>query len=191
MALFPSVDYQTPFVVSLRYKTLVTAFDELGREQRKRKWIYPRRDITIRFRNIKFADMKTLWQFYMARSGPYEAFNIFLPYSDVYTGEFVGEGDGSTTIFNLPAKTSSSYTVYVEGSEMTEDVDYTFSALGGTDGADKITFTSAPTNGFIVTYDFTGYLKVHCRFNDDLFDMEQLYQAIANMGVRLRGLLNA
>lgn len=194
MSAFPaltSVPYVNPLEHSIEFKTLVTQYDELGAEQRKQKWIYPRRNIKLAYKYLTFTEVSTLWEFYLACKGSYEAFNFFFPYSESYVGEYVGTGDGSTVIFNLPAKTSSAYKVYIDSVEQTETTNYTFGSATGADGADKVEFTVAPTDGARITYDFTGYLKVHCRFDDDKMDMETMYARLTSSGLKLKGLLNA
>jgi len=188
---FLSVPYSTSENIRLLTKTLFSEFDDVGEEQRKQKWLYPRRNVTLQYKGKSKADARTVWQFYLSRNGPFEAFNFFSCRSDTYEGEYAAVGDGSTTIFNLPAKNSSNYTVYKNGIEQSGGgVDYTFSAGGGTDGADKITFVGAPDAGDKITYDFTGNLKVRCVFAEDYQDYETFYDRFVNLGIVLRGLLN-
>lgn len=195
MAKFPelsSIAPDEPEKTQLRWKTLISSFDDLGYETRKQKWLYPRRTITLQYTGHSKADGLTLWQFYLDRKGAYEAFNYFLGYSNTYEGEYVGTGDGSTVIFNLPAKNSSAYTVYKNGvGQSGGGVDYTFAAGGGTDGADKITFVAAPAAGDRITYDFTGNLKIRCRFAEDNLDYDTFWDRAVNMGIVLEGLLNS
>jgi hypothetical protein len=195
MAAFPdysSIGWINPLIVEVvGNKVLVSNFDELGQEQRKLKWLYPRRNITLSYRFLTRANARTIWQFYLSRSGIYEAFNFFLNYSDTYEGEYVGSGDGSTTVFNLPSKGASSYSIYLDSNLQTEGTDYTFTQNGGVDGADKVTFATAPTSGQRITYDFTGYLKIRCRFAENILTLEQMYNKLVSIGVKLKGLLNA
>jgi len=198
MALFPemsSVEYARPLKVEIQHKTLVSTFDDLGVEKRKQKWLYPKRTVTLGFNHITKAKMQIVFAFYIARSGSYEAFNFFMPTLNAnpytYVGEYVGTGDGSTTVFNLPCRTSSGRTLYLDAAAQSDGgVDYTFAALGGADGADKVTFTAAPDSGARITLDFTGYLKIHCRFADDNLGWEELYDQLANSQLKLQGLLN-
>jgi len=183
---------KNPISQGLRTKTLFSEFEDLGEEKRRQKKLFPTRDFSIGYEWISKEEARTLWEFYKARAGAYEAFNFFHPWSDTYDGEYVGTGDGSTTVFNLPAENSSDYTVYVDGVEQTGGGDdYTFSAGGGTDGADKITFTSAPAAGKRITYDFTGNLKIRGRFMEDKLDWDTFYDRLTNMGLKIKGLLNA
>ena len=194
MSAFPSlasVPYINPLRHTIEWKTIISQYDDLGAEQRKQKWLYPRRNLKLTYAYLTFTEVSTLWEFYLARKGSYEAFNFFFPFSETYVGEYVGTGDGSTVIFNLPAKTSTHYKVYIDSVAQTESTNYTFGSGTGADGEDKVKFTAAPTDGARITYDFTGYLKVRCRFEDDKMDMETFYARLTGTGLKLKGLLNA
>jgi len=195
MALFPAystVEYGNPVVEEMQFKTLFSNFDDLGEERRKRKWLYPKRLITLQYNNITKANGRTLFNFYIARSGAYDAFTFFKYELETYTGEYVGTGDGSTVVFNLPAKTSATYTLYVDDVEQTAGgTDWTFGALGGADGCDKATFEAAPASGTRITYDFTGYLKIRCRFKEDNMSFETFMNTYRTVGIKLQGLLNS
>lgn len=191
MAVFPKTSkLATPIIQKPRTKTIISKFGREGKEQRKSQWNFARRDLVLQFRNISKSDAREIWQFYLDRDGQYEAFLLFYPYTNTYEKVYVGTGDGSTTVFNLPCKQSSARTLYVNMVAQSEGSDYTFSALGGTDGADKITFTTAPTNGYYILLDFTGYLKIVCRFTNDTLDFETLYDVLVNFSIQLTGLLN-
>lgn len=197
MARFPEVTdvaFASPFKQIINFKTLISTFDGLGKEKRRQKWLFPKRDLVVQYENITKEDAETLWQFYLERKGSYESFNFFVPepkgeYSS-YVSEYVGTGDGSTTTFNLPCKTSSNRTVYVGDATMTEGTDYTFTATGGTDGADIIHFSTAPASGEHITIDFTGILKVRVRFAEDYMDFDTFYDAAITTGLKFKGVLN-
>jgi len=195
VAAFPSIVPGYPIIERVRWKTIISSFDELGEEQRKQKWLYPRRDIVLKYPGLTISQAQTLWDFYVARKGSYEAFNLFYDSigksAETYTGEYVGTGDGSTTVFNLPSKNAASRTLYVDGVAQTEGTNWTFTSGGGTDGADKCEFTSAPSSGQRITFDFTGYLKVRCRFAKDIAEFEHFIYSAKRIGLELRGLLNA
>jgi hypothetical protein len=205
MSIYPStIPYTSPLTVSLRTKTLVSSFDELGAEQRKQKWLYPKREIRLTYPAIEKSEAAVLWKFHMSRGGPYESFSFFESTGsgtasnyNAYVKEYVATGDSTTMVFPLPAKASSaSHTVLVSDTIISSSR-YTFAAAGGPDGEDKITFKSTATGGLRarsserITYSFTGRLKVKCRFADDVQDFDSFYDRIATMGVKLKGLLNA
>jgi len=192
MAEFPLMSRAIhPLVEQIQFKTLVSRFDDLGEETRKKKWLYPRRRISLAFKGLSLADAKTLWAFYIARGGSFEAFNWFHLFSNTYVGEYVGTGDGSTTNFNLPSKDASSRKLYIDGEEQTEGVNWTFTAEGGADSADLCELTTAAASGQRITFDFTGYLKVRCRFDEDYADFRIFVRTLTEAGIKLQGLLNA
>ena len=201
MAKFPEVGtigMISPIKQEIRFKTLSAQFGTQGNPQRKQKWLYPRRDLTVEYNFITKSQANTLWAFYIARKGSYELFNFFLPepeqdYFD-YTSEYIGTSDGVEDTYNLPCKTSSGRSIYSNTSLLTENVDYNFTAEGGVDGADQIDFTdsamSPPASGQILTISFTGILKVCCRFKEDNFDFDTFYDRLVSTGIKLEGFLN-
>jgi len=189
MASYPalaSVPQHEPYEEEMEWKTLISNFDDLGEEQRKQKWLYPKRTITVKHKYVTKTQAATIWQFYQARAGSYEAFNYFVPNADSYVREYIGTGNSSSTSFNLPACEMTSYTVYVDGSSIAA----TIATGAGADGADLIKFDTAPTSGERLTITFAGRLKVHARFADDKLSFEQLYNQMVTTGVKLKGLLN-
>lgn len=193
MAAFPtfvSVPCEASIRHRMHFRVLESEFDN-DVESRKLKSLYPRRDLTISYDQLTLAQARTLWQFYQARHGRFEAFSFFYPDSDTYAGEYVGTGDGSTLVFNLPSMLASSYTVYIDSIAQTAGSNYTFTSQGGADGADKVEFTTAPSIGQRITFSFTGYLKVRSRFAESYLDFEIFYNRLVTMGVGLKGFLNA
>lgn len=194
MAVFPDISSSIPALEplneSLQYKTRISQFDDLGEEKRRKKWLYPKRSFKVSYKGISISDAQTLWEFFIARSGAYESFSFFYPFSRTYSGEYVGTGDDSTTVFNLPSKQATSRTIYLDGVSQSEGTDWTFSSEGGADGADKATFAAAVSLGERITFDFTGYLKVRARFLDDVFDFNTFYNLISESGLTIQGLLN-
>ena len=178
MALYPaisSVPY-TDISGSSDQKVLITNFEGLGKESRKRKWLYPKRSIGLNYNNISDSELQTLLQFERDRDGQYQAFNWIAYFEEIYIGEYVGTGDDETVLWNLPCKEGSDITVYVDGSEYEEGSDSTGADLkdfvitesSGADGLDSITFTTAVSAGYRIIIDFTGRLGVRCRFNENI-----------------------
>ncbi|MCK5139501.1 MAG: DUF2460 domain-containing protein, partial [Thermodesulfovibrionia bacterium] len=174
MTTFPeiaSVPFGNPVEEEIQFRTLTTKFAGLGEEQRKQKWLYPRRLVTLRYSFISKTEAQTFFQFYINRGGSYNTFKFFYP--DVkstpfsYVDEYVGTGDGSETVFNLPAKDSGNYTLNLDGVSQSDPSDYSFGAGGGSDGEDKVTFVAAPDAGGRITFSFTGRLKIVGKFRDD------------------------
>jgi len=194
MALFPSyqdINYGVTVSDGILFKTLFSNYDDLGEERRKRKWLFPKRTITLQYEYLSLTDARTIFQFYIDRSGAYEAFTFFKYEVETFEGEYIGTGDGSTVLYNLPCRYSSARTVYVNSIAQTEGSDYTYSALGGTDGCDEITFNSAPTSGYRIIIDFSGKLKIRCRFKEDSMSFDTFNNRLRTFGVELQGLLNS
>ena len=207
MAVYPSsIGYLNPVKIDVRYKTIISQFDEEGEENRKQKWLYPKRDVTLGYQAISKSEGETLWEFYcQTGKGAYGSFSWFegvglgsAAYNS-YSSEYVGTGDSTTLIFNLPSKNSSgaSHDVNINASVVSTS-NYTMSFGGGGDGEDKITFVGSSTGGLgppassdKITCDFTGRLKIRCRFADDIFSFENFFDRLINTGVKLKGLLNS
>jgi hypothetical protein len=141
MANFPSTPTPSYSIeIKAEEKTYITPF-QLGQEQRRQVWIFPRRYISLRYNVISASDMDTLWNFFSTVSGRKDDFWFFWPFSDAYIGEWVGRGDGSTRLFDLPSKgtVEGNLVVYVGGVEPSVE--------------DWI------TNGAFDTGDFTGWTQ--------------------------------
>lgn len=161
----PSVGYTR----GPRFKTEVVE-SETGIEQRRRRAPLSRQVIEAAFaprENIR-ALVQDVEAFFEERGGMAEAWVLFdhdagWQHRKVY----VGVGDGTTTIFTLPAKQGSTgHAVYLSN---------VLTASGwsvSNDGANlrqRITFTAAPTVGTIIRVTFTGQRAFVGRFaSDDL-----------------------
>lgn len=196
MVQYPSyseIGWSAPEEVEYQFKTLKSQFDDQGREKRRRKWLYPKRKITLQYNNISHDDARTLWQFYIDRQGSYDSFTFYLKDVDNYTKEYVCTGDNETYTYSLPSKEASNYTFYNNDDELLEVTDYTFySSLGpsgGVDGSDSVTFVSAPNDDERVTYSFHGILRVNVRFKEDNLSFQTFYRRLTTTGIELQGLL--
>ena len=178
--------------------TIVVKFDEMGVEQRKQKRAYPTRNITLKYKEILKSDIRKIWQFHIDRRGAYESFSFFLDTdlaeymtTDIYEDEYVGSGDSVTTMFELPSKGASSYTLKVNGSSQSEATHYNYTGEVGSDGEDRINFVSPPISGEVITWDFIGYLKIRCRFEDDAMEYDDMFNLIKTSELKFHGLLNS
>lgn len=203
MAKFPEwtdIQFDFPMDIEFETKTLMSNFDGMGKEKRRRKFLFPRRNVKLTYsdRFLTRAQVRTLWQFYLDRGGAYEAFSFFVtapPASaaasglNTFEGEYIGVGDGVTTDFTLPGRSVQNELVYHDNVEYIPS-DYTIIPTGGADGADKITFVAAPAAGLVLTIDFTGVLRLRCRFMEDNLSYQDFYNIVARTGLELKGLLN-
>lgn len=195
MAKFPDLGELTvsdPVSETLVFQTLRSQFGPMGQERRKACQLFVKRNFSIRCEQVSLAQARTLYDFYLARKGSFEAFNYFHPLTHTYaTQEYVGTGDAATEVFNLPAKSSSVYAVFVDGVEQTDTVNYTIETGAGADGADKLTFTVAPALGSRITYTFTGRLKIRGSFAEDNLTFETFLSRLVTVGLMVKGELNA
>jgi len=184
-----------PVLITPRFKTLISDF-ESGGEQRRQKWLYAKYDVQIAFPLLEMSDIQTLWDFYMARKGAYEAFWFFDPRPGLgmtvaHDGLYVGTGDGATEVFDLPGKSTSSQTIYVDGVEQTVTTDYVILTGGGDGSADRVDFVGIPNAGEIITCDFTGELRMRVRFAADGLNLELFTLMLQTVGIQLIGLAAA
>ena len=192
MATFPESPIPNyPLTVTPRWDTVVSRMDG-GAEQRRQKTFFPRYDVQVKYTGLNNADLQILWAFYMARKGRLEAFYIYdlaLLASEAFahSAQFVGYGDGSTTTFDLPGRSTSSQTIYKDASAQTLTTHYTISIGTGDSSADQVVFVTAPTAGEVITADFAGFLRMRVRFAEDQLSRELFMTTLYNLGLQLTG----
>ncbi len=186
---FPAVIPLLPESVTIKTRNLRGQM-ESGDVRVKNKWPYPLRDVTLQFRQPSKAEGRLLWQFYCDRLGGLEPFNYFLYYVNDYVREYVGTGNGTREIFDLPCKDGADIEIYINGTVQQITTDYTLDQ-DGADGADRITFVAAPALGERITCDFTGRLKIRGRFADDEMTFDTFWNRIVETGLKISGELNA
>lgn len=171
------------------WKTLISDSIEDGEEQRRQRQLFPTYDVNITYLEMNITRMKTLWEFYMDHHGALDVFYAYDLFTSMdHTSQFVGLGDGSTDTFDLPGRTTSSRTVYVNG---VEETSLSYLTGGGSASSDRVEFASAVAEGAVITCDFTGYLRIKCRFLYDRLARETFYRQVYQYGVDLKGLKGA
>lgn len=188
MATFPEDPIPSfPLNIEPEWITLVRQVDT-GGEQRKQKSLFPKYNVTVQYDVLTQSEMQTLWDFYQARKGAYDAFYIFDLVAMNHDGQYAGTGDGATEIFDIPGRSTSAQSVYLDGLLQTLTTDYVILTGGGESNADRIDFVSPPTAGAIVTVDFTGYLRMRVRFLNDKLPRELFSVLLFRYGIELKGL---
>ena len=176
MEIFPEIlIIAYPLPIRGQWKTDITDFKS-GKEQRNKVWPFSKKRVPLNCKHLKQDEMADLWKFYQLRSGAHEAFWFVAPLADYWYNEYVGRGDDSTTIFDLPSKETEeeSVEVFVDGGSTS----ITFLEGGGQAGADRIQFSAAPSEGAVITADFKGRLRLKARFAvDDL--TKELFSLLA------------
>jgi hypothetical protein len=189
MATFPEDPAPYEFEIEPEWKTIVTDISD-GSEQRKQKRSYAKYNVRLKFdyTEVDVDEMEDIWNFYIARKGSYEAFYIYdFMVSMDHLGLYVGTGDGSTTTFDIPGRSTSITQVYKDNFGIGFFWWVSHSG-GGAGNSDRITFDNAPDEGVIVTVDFTGYLRIRCRFADDNLSRETFLGIAFGFGISLEGL---
>lgn len=183
----PPIPAEEGFTITPVWTTVITTFDALT-EQRKQKQLFAKYDVSIQYPDgVLLADVQTLWDFYMAMKGAYTPFYIYDIESMEHAGLFAGWGDGATTTFDIPAKTTSNHAIYIDG--ILQSSGYSILTGGGAESSDRVQFSSAPVSGAIITCDFTGYLRMRVRFTEDRLSRQHFINSIfKGMAVELTGL---
>ena len=189
MAEYPTTPKPNyPFDLTINWKTITSAFDS-GKEQRRQKQTYAKYDVSLVYDLLSEANMQLLWNFYVARKGSFEVFYFYtLAISDWY-GLFIWTGDGATVTFDIPGKSTSAHVIYNNGITVSP-ADYTIVTGGGTESSDRVTFNTAPVLNAIITCDFTGYMRIRCRFEEDKLSQQMFMWTAYKTGIKLRGLSN-
>ncbi len=163
MSSFP-LDYITnEFEVNIEFRTDVTTM-ESGSEQRRAKDVFPRYNGRAILMHISKSDAYKVINFYRQMRGRWQSWYMFSPYYCYNTNLFVSVGDGTTQTWDLPGKSTSSRTIYVNG---VKDTGYSISVGTGDGGADVLTMNTPPSEGSVLTCDFIGFQRMKVRFKED------------------------
>lgn len=167
------------------WNTTVSGPFKNGGEQRRSNMMFALYDVKQTYQALGVPEVQILWDFYMARKGALGAFWFFDFYVFEHKNLYVCTGDGSTTVFDLPGKSTSSRTLYANGTEITSGFSYL--SGGGDGGADRVSFTVAPAEGMIHSIDFAGFLRAKVRFLHDRLSREDFFNELFNTGIELKG----
>jgi hypothetical protein len=108
-----------------------------------------------------------------------------------HVDQYIGTGDGTTEIFDIPGRSTSSQTIYVDSVEQTVTTDYVILTGGGTSSSDRVDFVSPPALGAIITCDFSGYLRMRVKFAEDQMSYDLFVTTLYNVGLSMKGLAAA
>jgi len=144
------------------FRTQITPFDS-GKEQRRRRWAFPKRGLPLKYASFDQAAYEALWRFYDQMGGDYQSFYFVFPQANFWPRELIAITTGGIDTFDLRslATEQASVVVYLDGVQ----TNVTFLAEGGQAGSDRIRFGLAPAVGTVITADFRGKLRLTARFN--------------------------
>jgi hypothetical protein len=185
--MFPSSPAPTySFIVTPEWKTLISQLDG-GNEQRRSCWDFPHYNVSLAFDALKPDEFLALWTHYMSCKGAALAFNFWVPVIDTYPEMlYMGIGDGATKTFDIPGKSTSAQTIYVNGQP--QGSGFTISYGTGVDGADQVTFTTAPSANYVIACMMTGFLRCRVRYAQDKLSKEEFQYLIYKSTLELMGL---
>ena len=142
---------------------------------------YPRWTFTLAYdylidKSLATDDIQQIIGFYLNRYGKYDDWLYQDLYDNTCSKQIFGEGDGSTTVFQLCRSygafiepvigLAEKPTIYIGDTETT---DFTWTTKG------KITFTSAPDDSKLY---WSGGFYYRCRFTEDETEFEELVNNI-------------
>jgi hypothetical protein len=174
-----------PYEIENVYSTIISSFDS-GKEQRRLKNLYPKYNVSLKYDILYTAEFQILWNFYQARKGTLEAFMFYTPDKCIWENNFVGMGNASSITFDIPGKTTQDHLVYLNGL-VQDSNDYAITYGLGDCSSDIITFDTAPALNDIITIDFNGYLRIRCRFAEQM-TRSAMIGLIYSAGIKLKGL---
>ena len=169
----PATDGPTSYTVANEWSTQVVRAKN-GREQRRQLYTVPIADFSMTWEDYENAATRvdTLEAFHTARQGATETFAFFdFDANRTWLTVKFGTGDGATTTFDLPCRNGSAFTIYDNASSVS-GANYTITPVVGTNGRDRIVFTSARTSAHVLTATFTGQRWWPVRFSEDRLSYE-------------------
>lgn len=161
---------------------------ENGIEQRRLLRDSHRRNVNITYSIMHFDKANELRRFYEARNGAFEKFYFFFPQDEIYVKELCGVVLTAISSFDLPSLGASSYTLYQNGTPLTETTEWTFTAGTPPDVSDSASIVTAPSLGDVFHFSFTGRLKILARFGNSPLVFREVKKYFATTSVSLTGL---
>lgn len=149
---------------------------------------YPLFRARLAYAKMALADFQPVYTLFSNVRGRFGTFTFFdftghdaSPVGAAWVKLYVGVGNGVTTIFDLPMKTATSRTVYVNSVATA----VTFNSGAGTDGRDSITFAGAPTSGHLIELTATGRRAVTARFAEDTLHVNRYAAGLVDASVEI------
>jgi uncharacterized protein (TIGR02217 family) len=141
---------------------------------------------------VGYDELRTLAGFFLQQQGAFAPFLFDDTTDDSVTGQSIGTGDSSTTVFQL-VRTFGGFTEPVVAPNVVSAI-YFNAVLQSASGyavdatSGLVTFTTAPPTGQAITADFTYYFRV--RFADDTAEFENfMYQLWSLKQIKLQSVL--
>lgn len=189
MALFPDISPGYEYQPLVTYNTLRLGPTDGDFIQRRRKRLSPLHSFKLQWRALTAAQESQLYDFYVARYGPWEAFQFFDFDAGKKWAVNVGTGTGAQTTWDLLGKDLTSVVIMVAGVTKTLSVDYNLGDGTGTDGQDTVIFIAGhlPAAEAAITATWTGKRYfANMIFEDDNLERTKFEYAIYRTGLTIR-----
>jgi uncharacterized protein (TIGR02217 family) len=157
-----------------------------GRELRALDYPYPLWQFTLVFAFLRdnpgagLDELRTLLGFYLTCQGAYGTFLFQDPSDHQVTGQYLGTGDSSTSVFQLQRTLGTALPDggFVEPIVAPDTVTAVYfdgiaqnpSGYSADPATGLLTFAISPGTGLVITVDFSYWFR--CRFVDDSYDFE-------------------
>jgi hypothetical protein len=172
--------------ITARWKNTITGFDG-GNEQRRQKQIQDLYDVTLKYNLMDLTALGVLWDFYQECRGTLYNFYFYDQVANRRTWKkcYVGIGDATALLYDLPGKSTSGQSIYFNGALQSSGI--TYLTGGGNESSDRVQFAAAPPVNTIITATFTGDLRIKCRFEKDELTRENFAYRLFRTGLKLIG----
>lgn len=194
MANFPDIAPSEGYTPALGSFTFIADGYPSGVQLARAGRLYQLYACSLKYDNIVYASISALWNFHQQMRGRLLPFTftdwagwdgspvgIAWPRLYAFTGTGSDVSTGART-FDVPMKSSSSYTLYRAGSALALTTDYTLSAGTGADGRDQVVLVTGHqgANGDLHEWAATGRAAFNVRFTSDKFPMPFLSNGVAS-----------
>ena len=195
-----------PYVITDTYKTLSSPEFDSGKQTFKQLRNYPRFNATLTYgsnpSHFKWSDIWSLYSFFVQMKGSALTFDFIdfngwdsSPIGIQWPNLYIGVGTGATTSFDVPMTSSSSFKLYNNGVDITNnlwvsgafnDPMWKFHAGAGANGRDNIEFYTAPLAGHILEWYSVGQRVVVAHFNADVVSLNAFSNMLASTGLAIQ-----
>jgi hypothetical protein len=201
MALFPTTPVpKTPYTTIDTFFTITSGRFESGNENVRAARVYPIFSAKLSYQMQDWGQFPTLYQFFISMKGRAGTFTFkdFLGWDRSPLGiswpKIVARVETTTTsnqIFDVPMFSSTSYSLWDNGSQVVEDLvndpptagKFKFYSGGGTDGRDRVKVNT--TTGHIYEWLAMGQRAVNARFVADAMSWDSFYNYLTQTGLQI------
>ena len=163
MSIFPDI-IGDQLELSPQY---TVATQQMGENQivRYRKWLSPRYSFSLGYSLLNPSDARSIADHVMAQGGSAFSFDWFLWMSMHWLWAPIGFAAAGQTTFTIPGKETSEHEFFTNVN--TPVTSFSISTGTGSQGEDRVVFTTAPATGAWVWANFRGRRRFTVRYESD------------------------